>query len=55
MPVGMIKEFLSPPPSPDRCIFAQTTLRARRAEVHEAAARSTTEKPAEDFAENPRH
>ena len=26
MPVGVIKEFLSPPVSPDRCIFAQTTL-----------------------------
>jgi sulfatase maturation enzyme AslB (radical SAM superfamily) len=25
MTEGMIKEFLSPPPSPDRCIFAQTT------------------------------
>jgi hypothetical protein len=25
MPEGMIKEFLSPPVSPDRCIFAQTT------------------------------
>jgi MoaA/NifB/PqqE/SkfB family radical SAM enzyme len=25
MPEGVIKEFLSPPPSPDRCIFAQTT------------------------------
>jgi len=25
MTKGMIKEFLSPPPSPDRCIFAQTT------------------------------
>jgi MoaA/NifB/PqqE/SkfB family radical SAM enzyme len=25
MPEGMIKEFLSPPASPDRCIFAQTT------------------------------
>jgi hypothetical protein len=25
MPVGMIKEFLSPPASPDRCIFAQST------------------------------
>jgi MoaA/NifB/PqqE/SkfB family radical SAM enzyme len=25
MPEGMIKEFLSPPPSPERCIFAQTT------------------------------
>ena len=25
MPVGMIQEFLSPPVSPDRCIFAQTT------------------------------
>ena len=26
MPEGMIKEFLSPPTSPKRCIFAQTTL-----------------------------
>src|SRR5882724_4719713 len=25
MPEGMIREFLSPPASPDRCIFAQTT------------------------------
>ncbi|MBZ5665787.1 MAG: radical SAM protein [Acidobacteriia bacterium] len=25
MPEGVIKEFLSPPSSPDRCIFAQTT------------------------------
>jgi MoaA/NifB/PqqE/SkfB family radical SAM enzyme len=25
MPEGVIKEFLAPPPSPDRCIFAQTT------------------------------
>ena len=25
MPEGMIREFLSPPVSPDRCIFAQTT------------------------------
>src|SRR6185312_14423656 len=25
MPIGMIQEFLSPPASPDRCIFAQTT------------------------------
>jgi hypothetical protein len=25
MPEGMIKEFLSPPASPDRCIFAQST------------------------------
>jgi len=25
MPEGLIKEFLSPPASPDRCIFAQTT------------------------------
>jgi len=25
MPEGMIQEFLSPPVSPDRCIFAQTT------------------------------
>jgi MoaA/NifB/PqqE/SkfB family radical SAM enzyme len=25
MPEGMIREFLSPPMSPDRCIFAQTT------------------------------
>ncbi len=25
MPEGMIKEFLSPPVSPDRCIFAQST------------------------------
>jgi MoaA/NifB/PqqE/SkfB family radical SAM enzyme len=25
MPQGVIKEFLSPPVSPDRCIFAQTT------------------------------
>jgi MoaA/NifB/PqqE/SkfB family radical SAM enzyme len=25
MPKGMIEEFLSPPASPDRCIFAQTT------------------------------
>jgi MoaA/NifB/PqqE/SkfB family radical SAM enzyme len=25
MPEGMIREFLSPPSSPDRCIFAQTT------------------------------
>jgi len=25
MPEGVIKEFLSPPPSPERCIFAQTT------------------------------
>jgi MoaA/NifB/PqqE/SkfB family radical SAM enzyme len=26
MPEGVIKEFLSPPSSPERCIFAQTTL-----------------------------
>ena len=25
MPEGMVKEFLSPPASPERCIFAQTT------------------------------
>ena len=25
MPDGVIKEFLTPPPSPDRCVFAQTT------------------------------
>src|SRR5260370_23260853 len=25
MPEGMIREFLSPPVSPDRCIFPQTT------------------------------